>query len=162
MAITKEQDKPPRILITGASGQYGRLVIDKLLTQARLPASSLLLLTRDPTKLASYAAQGAVVRQGSFDDPVAVLAAAFRGAHTMLLISATRVGQRVPQHQAAVDAAVRAGVSHIVYTSIISAHLAVPTALVGEEHVATGACSSFFISSFLYLSVCVCVCRSLP
>lgn len=132
MAVTEN-----KILITGASGQYGRLVINGLLARG-IPASSLLLLTRSPAKVQDYADQGASIRKGSFDDAVDVLADAFKGASTMLLISASRVGQRIAQHKAAIDAAVQAGVSHIIYTSIISAHLEKPTALVGVEHHATG------------------------
>lgn len=132
-----------KILITGASGQYGRLVIDRLLEKGT-PPSSLLLLTRNPQNLDQrYASQGVQsndvqVRKGSFDDPVDVLAESFRGADTMLLISTSRAGKRLPQHQTAIDAAVKAGVSHIVYTSIITAHLDHPTAMVGTEHRATG------------------------
>lgn len=132
-----------KILITGASGQYGRLAIDGLLAKG-VPASSLLLLTRDPAKLADYALQGSSIRQGSFDDPVETLAEAFTGAETMLFISTSRAGKRLPQHQAAVDAAVKAGIEHIVYTSILSAHLENPTALVAREHHATGSCLSHF------------------
>ncbi|KAJ0109705.1 hypothetical protein J7T55_014267 [Diaporthe amygdali] len=126
-----------RILITGASGQYGRLAIEGLLAKGISP-SSLLLLTRDPAKLSDYASNGAYIRKGSFDDPIDELAEAFTGADIMLFISTSRAGQRLPQHQAAVDAAVKAGIKHIVYTSILSAHLENPTALVAKEHRATG------------------------
>lgn len=127
-----------KILVTGASGQYGRQAVDRLLERG-IPPSSLLLLTRQPQKLSAYAARGLSIRQGSFDDPVAQLAASFAGAGTMLLISTSRAGARLPQHQTAIDAAAAAGVRHVVYTSIISAEREHPTALVGREHRATEA-----------------------
>lgn len=126
-----------RILITGAAGQYGRLVVEGLLSKGISP-SSLLLLTRTPSKLAEYASLGVDIRKGSFDDPLPDLAVSFAGAETMLLISTSRAGQRLPQHQNAINAGVKAGVKHIVYTSFLSAHLEDPTALVGKEHKATG------------------------
>lgn len=125
------------IVITGASGQYGSLVIEGL-SEKGVPPSFIILLTRNPSKLATYASKGFIVRKGSFDDPVSQLAEALAGSKTMLMISTSRAGQRLPQHQTAIDAAVQAGVSHIVYTSIVSAHLDNPTALVGKEHKATG------------------------
>jgi NAD(P)H dehydrogenase (quinone) len=105
-----------KIVVTGASGQYGRSAVAKLLERAA--AEDLILLTRRPEKLADLAAIGANVRRGDFDDP-ASLVEAFRGGERMLLISATRVGQRVAQHKAAIDAAVAAGVRHVAYTSVV-------------------------------------------
>jgi len=104
------------IVVTGASGQYGRAAVAKLLD--RVPAEDLILITRRPEKLADLAARGCVVRRGDFDDP-ASLAPAFAGGDTMLLISATRVGARVAQHRAAVEGAVAAGVRRIAYTSVV-------------------------------------------
>ncbi|KAF9635775.1 NmrA-like protein [Lasiodiplodia theobromae] len=138
MATQGANGTSTNILITGASGQYGRLAIDGLLARG-IPPSSLLLLTRNPAKLSSYAEQGLSIRQGSFDDPVESLAAAFAGAATMLLISTSRAGARLPQHRTAIEAAAAAGVGHIVYTSIVSAERPEPTALVGREHRATEA-----------------------
>jgi len=105
-----------KIVVTGASGQYGRLAVAKLLD--RVAPEDLILLTRRPEKLADLAARGANVRRGDFDDP-ASLVEAFRGGERMLLISATRVGQRVAQHKAAIDAAAAAGVRHVAYTSVV-------------------------------------------
>ncbi|MCC6201942.1 MAG: NAD(P)H-binding protein [Gammaproteobacteria bacterium] len=104
------------ILITGASGQYGRSATDKLIAAGH--ARELVLLTRKPDKLADRTATGCQVRYGDFDHP-ASLAAAMQGIDTMLLISGTRVGKRVAQHKAAIDAAAAAGVRHIIYTSVV-------------------------------------------
>ena len=119
-----------KIVITGASGQYGRLVTDKLVAMGR--ASDLILITRSPDKLARRTAQGCNVRFGDFDQP-ASLAAAVRGADSMLLISGTRVGARVVQHKAAIDAAAAAGVRHIAYTSFVDISDANP-AIVTIDH----------------------------
>lgn len=105
-----------KTIITGASGQYGSLAVTKLLQ--RMPAEDLILITRSPDKLAGLAARGVHVRYGDFDAP-ATLRAAFAGGEKMLLISGTRVGYRVAQHKAAIDAAAACGVKHIAYTSIV-------------------------------------------
>lgn len=105
-----------KIALTGASGQYGRAAVARLLE--RVPAEDLILMTRRPEKLAEFAALGADVRRGDFDDP-ASLTPAFRGADRLLLISGTRVGKRVAQHKAAIDAAAEAGVRQIAYTSVV-------------------------------------------
>jgi NAD(P)H dehydrogenase (quinone) len=107
-----------RIVVTGASGQFGQLAVAGLLAQ--VPASDLILVTRHPQKLANFAARGAQVRYGDFDVAQS-LPAAFAGGEKMLLISASRVGKRIPQHKAAIAAAVQAGVKHIVYTSFVGA-----------------------------------------
>ena len=76
--------------------------------------------TRKPEKLEDLAARGVVVRQADFDDPKG-LEAALAGVDRMLIISTDaidRPGRRLAQHQAAVAAAVSAGVKHAVYTSM--------------------------------------------
>ncbi len=84
--------------MTGASGRYGRLATEKLIAQGR--ARDLILITRTPAKLADCAQAGCEVRYGDFDKPE-TLRAAVSGADKLLLISGTRVGARVRQHQAA-------------------------------------------------------------
>ncbi len=100
--------------LTGANGQLGRLVIKHLLTL--VPANQVIATTRRPENLADFSAQGVIVRRADFSNP-ASLSTAFAGATRLLIISTDIIGQRVPQHKAAIDAAVAAGVSHIVYTS---------------------------------------------
>jgi NAD(P)H dehydrogenase (quinone) len=119
-----------KIAITGASGQYGRLATDKLIAAGR--ARDLILITRTPAKLADRARAGCEVRCGDFDQPE-TLVPAVRGAQKMLLISGTRVGARVQQHRAAIDAAAAAGVRHLVYTSFVNVEPSNP-AVVTIDH----------------------------
>lgn len=106
------------IVVTGASGQLGRLVIEALLN--KLPAGEIVAAVRHPEKVADLAARGIQVRQADYDQQ-ASLAAAFKGAVKLLLISASEVGRRVPQHRAVIDAAKAAGVALLAYTSILHA-----------------------------------------
>lgn len=122
-----------KIAITGAAGNYGRLATDQLIERGL--ASNLILITRTPVKLSERARAGCSVRYGDFDKP-ATLPVALRGADKLLLISGTRVGARVPQHKAAIDAAASAGVQHIVYTSFVNVDEANP-AIVTRDHRAT-------------------------
>ncbi|SEH91444.1 MULTISPECIES: SDR family oxidoreductase [unclassified Leifsonia] len=103
------------IVITGATGQLGRLVIESLLERG-IPASDLRALGRNADRLASFAAQGIDTRVIDFAQPE-TLDAAFSGADALLLVSGSEVGQRLQQHRNAIDAAVRAGVGRVVYTS---------------------------------------------
>lgn len=122
------------IIVTGASGAFGRAAAERLL--GRVPATELILTTRTPAKLADLAARGARVRPADFDDP-GNLAEAFAGGTKMLLISTARVGTRVGQHANAITAAVKAGVRHIAYTSVLGAAEPGNPALVKLDHRAT-------------------------
>ncbi len=125
-----------KIVITGASGHYGRNATDRLIAQGR--AADLILITRSPDKLTDRASQDCDVRYGDYDKPE-TLAAAVQGAQKMLLISGTRVGARVVQHRAAIDAAVAAGVKHILYTSFIGIDDPANPAEVRHDHYETEA-----------------------
>ena len=122
------------IVITGASGQLGRLVIQELLKTT--PAAQIVAAVRNPEKAQDLAAQGVVVRQADYTQP-ASLVAAFEGAERVLLISSSAVGQRVPQHQAVIEAAQQAGVKLLAYTSLLHADRS-PLGL-AAEHLATEA-----------------------
>lgn len=123
-----------KIVITGASGQYGRAATDMLIEKGL--ADRLILITRTPAKLADRALQGCDVRYGDYDKPE-TLADAVQGAEKMLLISGTRVGARVVQHKAAIDAAAAAGVRHILYTSFIGIDDPANPAEVRHDHIET-------------------------
>ncbi|WP_088185342.1 NAD(P)H-binding protein [Sphingobium sp. Z007] len=123
-----------KIIISGASGAFGRAAAELLLD--KVAPQDAILLTRTPAKLADLATRGADVRFADFDDP-ASLPAAMAGGEKMLLISTARVGTRVGQHRSAVEAAVAAGVRHIVYTSIIAADQPGNPAIVKDDHRAT-------------------------
>ena len=106
------------IVVTGASGQLGRLVIEALLK--KVPAAEIVAAVRNPGKVADLATRGVQVRLADYDQP-ASLAAAFAGADKLLLISANELGRRVPQHRAVIDSAKAAGVGLLAYTSILHA-----------------------------------------
>ena len=106
------------IVVTGASGQLGQLVVEELLKT--VPASQIVAAVRDPQKANDLATKGVIVRQADYAQPES-LAAAFAGAEKVLLISSSEVGQRVAQHQAVINAARTAGVKLLVYTSILNA-----------------------------------------
>jgi len=126
----------PTLLVTGASGQLGRRVIQLLVETG---AQNLIAGTRKPENLADIAAQGVTVRHVDFDD-AASMAAAFTGVDRLLLISTDVVGvpgARQQQHLAAVQAAAKAGVKHIIYTSLVNP-VETPVTL-APDHAATEA-----------------------
>ncbi|GJF28336.1 NAD(P)-dependent oxidoreductase [Kitasatospora sp. NE20-6] len=104
------------IVVTAATGQLGRLVVEGLL--ARVPAEDLAVAVRSPEKAAAWAARGVEVREADYSRP-GTLATAFRAGDTVLLISGSEVGARVAQHTAVVDAAAAAGAARIVYTGVL-------------------------------------------
>jgi len=118
------------IVVTGATGQLGQLVISQLLARG-VPPASIVAAVRNPAKAARLAAQGITVREADYARPQ-TLGAAFAGAQRVLLISSSEVGQRAPQHRAVVDAARAAGVQQIVYTSILHADTS-PLGLAAEH-----------------------------
>ena len=110
------------IVVTGASGHLGRLVVDQLLA-AGTPPVQIVATGRDIDKLPDLAHEGVTVRRADFADPTTV-DEVFVGANAVLLVSTTTVAQRFDNARNAIDAAARAGVSRIVYTSILNASTA--------------------------------------
>lgn len=116
-------------VVTGATGQLGRLVIEQLLKS--VPAGHIIAAVRSPEKAADLAAQGVQVRKADYSQP-STLDSAFKGAERILLISSSEIGQRATQHQAVIDAAQRAQVKLLAYTSVLHANISLLS--LAEEH----------------------------
>jgi len=103
----------PVLLVTGASGHLGRRVAEILL---ETQAGTVIVGTRDPARVADLAAKGAEARSVDFDRPE-TLGPAFAGVDRVLLVSTDALPTRAGQQRRAVEAAAKAGVGHIAYTS---------------------------------------------
>lgn len=108
-----------KIGLTGATGQLGSIVAETLLKT--VPAGKIVASVRNPEKAEALKARGVDVRHGDFDQPE-TLDTAFAGVERLLIVSVDGdIDTRIRQHKVAVDAAVRAGVGFIVYTSVVDA-----------------------------------------
>jgi NAD(P)H dehydrogenase (quinone) len=124
-----------KILVSGATGKLGSKVVESLLES--IPASELAVSVRNPEKAEGLRARGVEVRQGDFDRPE-TLDNAFAGIDRLLIISADGDNEtRIQQHTNAVQAAERAGVKFIAYTSLANATES--NNLMAPPHVATEA-----------------------
>jgi NAD(P)H dehydrogenase (quinone) len=121
------------IVVTGATGHLGRLVIDSLLERG-VPASNIRATGRNADRLASFASRGIETVVADFDRPE-TLVPAFTDADALLLVSGSEVGKRVDQHRSAIDAARDAGVGRIVYTS--APHATESDLVLAPEHAET-------------------------
>lgn len=101
--------------VTGATGAVGGRVAERLAAKG----IGQRLIVRDPERAPKL--DGAeVVQGGSYGDGDA-MRAAFEGVDVLFLVSAKESLDRVPQHFSAVNAAVVAGVRHLVYLSFLAA-----------------------------------------
>ncbi|MFE7565228.1 SDR family oxidoreductase [Kitasatospora sp. NPDC057500] len=119
-------------VVTGATGQLGRLVVEGLL--AKVPASEVAVVVRSAEKAADLAERGVAVRVADYNRPES-LAGVFAAGDRVLLVSGSEVGSRVPQHTAVVEAARAAGVALLAYTSAPGA----ATFKLADEHKVTEA-----------------------
>lgn len=106
------------IVVTGATGELGRLVIAALLK--KVPAAEIVAAVRNPDKAKDLAESGIQVRYADYSQP-ASWDEALKGADKLLLISSSEIGQRVNQHRSVIDAAKRCGVKLLAYTSVLHA-----------------------------------------
>lgn len=105
--------------VTGASGQFGRIAVSQLIETGVAPAD-IVALVRTPSKVAELADRGVTVRAADYSDP-STLPSALAGVDVLLLVSSSEVGQRVEQHRNVIEAAKTAGVSRVLYTSVLRA-----------------------------------------
>lgn len=119
------------VVVTGATGHLGRLAVEGLLAAG---VTDVVAGARGTDRVADLVARGARAAEVDYDRPE-TLAAAFAGADTVVLVSGSEVGRRVPQHQAVADAAVAAGVRRVVYTS--APHADATELVLAPEHKAT-------------------------
>jgi NAD(P)H dehydrogenase (quinone) len=122
------------IVVSGATGHLGRLAVEHLLARG-VAASDIIAAGRTPEKLASLA-ESTGVRTAVIDfSDSATLDAALVGADTFVLVSGTEPGRRVAQHQNAIDAAKRAGIDRLVYTSALNVMSS--SLILGPDHKST-------------------------
>lgn len=118
-----------KIAVTGATGQLGRLIIERL--QSKVPVGDIVALARTPAKAVDL---GVEVREADYARPE-TLDNALVGVDVLMMVSGSELGQRVPQHRNVIAAAKKAGVRRIVYTSLLHADRS--TLALAPEHVET-------------------------
>ncbi|PXY02159.1 NAD(P)-dependent oxidoreductase [Marinifilum breve] len=118
-----------KIAVTGATGQLGSIVIEEL--KKRVSAENIVALARNTEKAAAL---GIEAREFDYSKPE-ILDNALKGIDRLLLISGSEIGQRTQQHKNVIDAAKKADVNWIVYTSIL--HADTTDIVLAPEHVET-------------------------
>ena len=107
------------IVVTGATGKLGRLVVAGLLE--KVPASEIIAAVRTPEKATDLAALGVQVKEADYTKPETWAAALARAGKVLLISGNDLLGDRVAQHQAVVDAAKSAGIALLAFTSELHA-----------------------------------------
>ena len=115
MSTASASNSNGSLVIVGATGHLGRLVVEDLLASG-VSADKIIATGRSTDKLADLAERGVVVRRLDFDDPE-TLKGVFSVGDRVLLVSGSEIGNRPAQHQAVIDAAVAAEVAQLAYTS---------------------------------------------
>jgi NAD(P)H dehydrogenase (quinone) len=125
------------ILVTGATGQYGRATLDCLLKKG-IPAGNIRALVRDKSKAEDMAAKGINILVGDYDDYLS-LVSALKNVEKLLLISGNEIMKRSQQHENVIRAARETGVLHILYTSFqrVNDTETSPMALIAKAHIET-------------------------
>ncbi len=125
------------ILVTGATGHYGKAAIDFLLKKG-ISANNITALVRDESKAEDLKNKGINLKVGDYDNYNS-LVEAFENVDKLLLVSSTDISKREKQHQNAINAAKETGVKHMVYTSFARKNETEtsPLALLVKSHIET-------------------------
>ena len=115
------------IAITGATGQFGAIALNLL----KAKHSNFIALVRNPAKISDVEA-----RQFDYSKPEKQVEA-LQDVDTLILVSSSEVGQRIQQHKNVIEAAKKAGVKHIIYTSLLGASNDNTVKSLAGEHLAT-------------------------
>lgn len=128
------------ILVTGATGNFGKSTIDFLLKKG-ISSTNIVALVRDEEKAIDLKSKGIELRIGDYDN-YDQLVSAFTGIEKLLLVSGSDITNRAIQHENAVNAAKEAGVKHIYYTSFERKNETEtsPISFVAASHIATENC----------------------
>jgi NAD(P)H dehydrogenase (quinone) len=122
------------IVVTGATGAFGGHAVEALLRRGISPGQ-VVATGRGTARLEALRQLGVTVRRADYDDP-ASLDAAFAGADRLLFVSGSEPGpHRIEQHQAVIDAAARAGIGLVAYTSAPKADTS--DMILSADHAAT-------------------------
>lgn len=120
------------ILVTGATGGFGTYALAAL--KKLVPQDEIFALARSEEKAAQLKENGFSVKIATYDDPTS-LEQAFHGIDRLLFVSSSEIGSRQPQHKNVIDAAKKAGISYIAYTSFGKADTA--TSPLAQDHAYT-------------------------
>lgn len=124
-----------KIIISGASGHLGRELTRELLR--KVSPVDIRLVTRTPEKLRPVVPAEVEIVVGDYNKPE-LLDEAYKGGDVLMLISGTAITKRVQEHRNAIEAAKKAGIRHVVYTSYVGIHPQNPN-LAARDHIRTEA-----------------------
>lgn len=113
-------NSPDYLIVTGASGRLGQLVLRDLVDRHGVDPTRLVAITRTPENLTGWKDRGVVVRRGDFSDPALNVREAFKEGNRALIIATDDMNNRRAHLETAIREAAAAGVKHIVYTGVVT------------------------------------------
>ena len=108
------------LMVTGASGRLGQLVLRELIERQGVDPMKIVAITRTPERLNMWKERGVVVRRGDFNDEPLIVREAFRGGRRALIIASDDLPSRRRNIENAIREAAEAGVKHILFTGTVT------------------------------------------